>query len=79
MVFRSGPTQRKEGIIDSVIRILSQQDVFGAVRKDGGESLFSFGSGPSEVFDCCCGEFFEGHGPGEVGEAVGPCGEFFGG
>ena len=40
--------------------------------------MFPFGSAPSEVFDCCCGEFFEGHGPWEVCEAVGPCDELFG-
>ena len=53
--------------------------MLGMGLKISTETLVSFGCGPSEVFDCCCGEFFEGHGPWEVREAIGPCDEFFGG
>ena len=50
------------------------------LRLESGDEVFpSVSQIPSEVFRHCRGEFFEGHGPGEAGEAVGPCDEFFGG
>ena len=79
MIFRPGPTQGKERVADFIVKIGSNQYVFGAIGEGGGEYLFAVEDGPTELArrDCC--EFLGGHGPWEVGEAVGPCGEFFGG
>ena len=58
---------------------LSNKNAFGIIRESDGQHLFTVEDGPTEFAcrDCC--EFLGGHGPGEVREAVGPCGEFFGG
>ena len=79
MIFRSGPTQGEKRVADFIVKIGSNQYVFGAIGESGGEYLLAVEDGPTEIAcrDCC--EFFEGHGPGEACEAVGPCDEFFGG
>ena len=79
MIFRSGPTQGEKRVADFIVKIGSNQYVFGAIGESGGEYLLAVEDGPTELAcrDCC--EFLGGHGPGEAGEAVGPCDEFFGG
>ena len=58
---------------------LSNKNAFGIIRESDGKHLFTVEDGPTELACRDFGEFLGGHGPGEAGEAVGPCDEFFGG
>ena len=47
MIFRSGPTQGEKRVADFIVKIGSNQYVFGAIGESGGEYLLAVEDGPT--------------------------------